>query len=160
MAYKDRAIMDAVTKKTVPTGVHDCPKCKIALHKLMYEGVEVEKCSFCQGVLLSGGDITKILIRQEVGFSERIIRVGEGIRKKDKKGEEFVICRDPQTLLQCPECRHPKARMMRMFYTEAYRVEIDKCLHCGLIWFDKDELEILQFLIWAKEGIHRKECFF
>jgi len=34
-----------------------------------------------------------------------------------------------------------------MFYTEVYHVEIDKCFSCGLIWFDRDELEVLQYLI-------------
>lgn len=48
---------------------------------------------------------------------------------------------------ECPKCQHPKTRMMRMFYTEVYRVEVDKCFACGLIWFDGDELEVLQYLI-------------
>ena len=46
-----------------------------------------------------------------------------------------------------PICQHGRAKMMRMFYTEAYHVEVDKCHTCGLIWFDQDELEVLQYLI-------------
>ena len=57
-----------------------------------------------------------------------------------------AIKRDPRHIC-CPRCPHGTGRMMRMFYTAAYHVEIDKCLYCGSIWFDKDELEVLQCLI-------------
>ena len=57
------------------------------------------------------------------------------------------INRDPNLMMTCPQCQHVKTKMLRMFYTDAYRVEIDKCFTCGLLWFDKDELEVLQCLI-------------
>jgi len=49
--------------------------------------------------------------------------------------------------LTCPVCNNPRIRLMRMFYSPVYQVEIDKCFYCDHIWFDPDELEILQCLI-------------
>ncbi|OGX41418.1 MAG: hypothetical protein A3G91_01645 [Omnitrophica WOR_2 bacterium RIFCSPLOWO2_12_FULL_50_9] len=147
MAYEDQDIRDIVNKKAGAAGLYHCPRCRTFLGKMMYEGVEINKCSFCQGVLVSENDISKIIIRQEVGFSERIAKIAEGLKKQGPVGKEAKINRDPKTLLSCPQCRQEKIRMMRMFYTEAYRVEVDKCLYCGLTWFDRDELEVLQCLI-------------
>jgi hypothetical protein len=84
----------------------------------------------------------------DVGFSDRIKKIAEALQRAGHSGMfTHVINRDPDTLLPCPKCQHGLAKMLRMFYTEAYRVEVDKCFTCGLIWFDKDELETLQYLI-------------
>lgn len=147
MAYEDEDIRGIVNQKAGAAGLYHCPRCRTFLGKMMYEGVEINQCSFCRGVLVNENDISKIIIRQEVGFSERIAKIAEGLKKQGPVGKEAKINRDPKTLLQCPQCRQEKIRMMRMFYTEAYHVEVDKCLYCGLTWFDKDELEILQCLI-------------
>ena len=40
--------------------------------------------------------------------------------------------------------------MMRMFYTLAYPIQIDRCSSCGVTWFDSDELEMLQCMIASK----------
>jgi Zn-finger nucleic acid-binding protein len=37
--------------------------------------------------------------------------------------------------------------MMRRHYSYEYAVEVDKCFICDLIWFEKDELEVLQVLV-------------
>jgi Zn-finger nucleic acid-binding protein len=149
MAYEDMDIRGIVNKAEggEKSGTYQCPKCRLPLNLLTYEGTEVHKCSSCQGTLVRENDIQRIIIRQEVGFSEKIKKIAEGIRREEKLGTFKIINRDPKTLLTCPKCRHPRAKMLRMFYTEAYRVEIDKCFTCGLIWFDRDELEVLQCLI-------------
>jgi hypothetical protein len=92
-------------------------------------------------------DVKRIIIRQEVGFSDRIKKIAEGIQKEEQLKGFKTISRDPRTLFACPKCQHRRAKMLRMFYTEVYRVEVDKCFTCGLLWFDQDELEVLQYLI-------------
>ena len=44
----------------------------------------------------------------------------------------------------CPNCGY---RMVARPYNYQYFVPVDKCLSCSKIWFDSDELEILQILI-------------
>ena len=38
------------------------PKCKTDLASLQYEGVEIDKCSTCQGVWLDGKELEKVQI--------------------------------------------------------------------------------------------------
>ena len=52
------------------------------------------------------------------------------------------------SLLKCPKCR---TSMMRGFYTMAYLIEVDTCNMCNLVWFDRDELEMVQYLIENKK---------
>jgi Zn-finger nucleic acid-binding protein len=46
--------------------------------------------------------------------------------------------------IPCPACGY---RMVPRPYSYQYFVPVDKCLSCSKIWFDADELEILQILI-------------
>lgn len=149
MAYQDQEIRHMVSKagQGKDNGTYECPKCGLPLNAVTYEGTEVYKCPSCRGALVNEKDIQRIIIRQEVGFSEKVKRIAAGIQKEENAAVFKVIKRDPDTLLKCPKCQHPRTRMMRMFYTEAYHVEVDKCFACGLIWFDGDELEVLQYLI-------------
>ncbi|MCK5014547.1 MAG: M48 family metalloprotease [Candidatus Omnitrophica bacterium] len=149
MVYQDEDIRHIVSKGEPGKagGAYQCPKCSLPLNVITYEGTEVHKCSSCRGTLVEEKDVQRIIIRQEVGFSERIKKIAEGISREEKLMAFKKINRDPKTLLRCPKCLHPRTRMMRMFYTEAYRVEVDKCFMCGLIWFDGDELEVVQYMI-------------
>ena len=148
MVYEDNDVQHALYKTGVGGGAgYNCPRCQVALQPLIYEGVEVFQCGCCQGTLVGETEIQRIVIRQEVGFSERIQRIAEGIKNEERMHGTRIIARDPKLLFTCPHCRHVKAKMLRMFYTEVYRVEIDKCHTCGMIWFDKDELEAVQYLI-------------
>ena len=46
----------------------------------------------------------------------------------------------------CPSCLGDAPRMQRRFVNPKFPVEVDKCRACGRVWFDKDELEVLQYL--------------
>jgi len=48
--------------------------------------------------------------------------------------------------------------MTRKFYSFAYHVEVDECEACRTVWFDENELEILQCLIEIaeKRAVDRK----
>jgi Zn-finger nucleic acid-binding protein len=54
-----------------------------------------------------------------------------------------ITMKTPSKLF-CPECGH---RLLPRPYNYQYVVPVDKCLSCHKIWFDPDELEILQILI-------------
>ena len=49
--------------------------------------------------------------------------------------------------LCCPSCGQ---RMLARPYNYQYFIPVDKCLSCYKIWFDADELEILQILVEKK----------
>ena len=146
MACEDEGIK-ALLKKSDVKGCLACPRCKVPLQKEIYEGAQIDRCSFCQGILIQEKDIGKIIFREEIGFSQRILRIAEGIKKDQMFWREEKIKKDPNTLYGCPQCQRETIKMVRMFYSAGYHVEIDKCIFCGIVWFNRDELEVLQCLI-------------
>lgn len=122
-----------------------CPVCREWLIVQEYEGLWVWRCAFCNGMLAEQNKLPRIFAREEKGFTEDIQRIATLLREDAKrKKPDFKLLLDTSQLRPCPKCGQP---MIRKFYSYAYHVEIDKCKMCQLIWFDADELEILQCLI-------------
>jgi Zn-finger nucleic acid-binding protein len=144
-------VLKVQQKAPVDTGPI-CPKCHVPLSAIDYEGVSIQQCSKCCGVLVEENDIQRILARKIVTFDDRIASLAALTKAQQKimrkPLENYLYAEDG---LVCPKCRHARARMYRNFYNLLYKVEIDRCQYCGLVWFDKDELEILQCL-YEEEG--------
>lgn len=90
--------------------------------------------------------VDRIVARREFDFSE-------ALRQKAREFRERVLLnplkrQKAQAALgadvPCPSCGY---RMIPRPYNYQYFVPVDKCLSCSKIWFDADELEILQILI-------------
>lgn len=146
MASDDSDLLGCFNKETGSVNFYICPRCKLPCNRVMYEGVEAGKCAFCNGVFIEENDVTRVIMREDVGFSPRVIKIAEGLKGDGKSMIPQKILADPNALFECPRCpQHPK--MLKMPYTSVYPLEINKCIYCGLIWFDKDELEVLQYLI-------------
>lgn len=121
-----------------------CPRCRQPLALRDYEGTQIRFCKFCQGYLVEEDNIFRILARREIAFSD-------DFKSKVQKlyNQEVVLmakgigpgAQDPSQALHCPKCN---GVMSRTFYSYQYRIVVDRCYSCGLIWFDKDELEMLQ----------------
>ncbi|MBF0477851.1 MAG: M48 family metalloprotease [Candidatus Omnitrophica bacterium] len=147
-AYDDQDLITMFKQQhATAEGAMCCPKCHVGLGDLEYEGVLVRRCLACGGTLVGETDVQRIIIRPEVGFSDRIKKIGDQIDKNYEVWAGQKIDRSPANLFTCPKCANDRCKMNRMFYTAAYQVEIDKCFYCGLVWFDKDELEILQYIV-------------
>jgi Zn-dependent protease with chaperone function/Zn-finger nucleic acid-binding protein len=125
---------------------NSCPRCRIPLRDNFYEGVPLKICPECGGKLIDSAVMDRIIARKEVAFSERL-------KKKAKDFEEHFlwdpvlrkkIHADKSSKLTCPNCGY---KMMPRPYNYQYVIPVDKCLACHKIWFDADELEILQILI-------------
>ncbi len=124
-----------------------CPVCFSPLTTTHYEGVSVYLCNSCEGVLVREERLPRILIREEVGFSEEVIRKAKIIENLSNKPFSSKV--KIQSVLTCPLCNQ---KMIRNFYTLAILIEVDRCYSCKVIWFDKDELEILQYLVEKERG--------
>ncbi len=168
-AYEDLKLNQIFRQKTGSSDDKNCPRCHVPLNEIFYEGVPILKCFYCSGVLVNQHSVQRILVREEMGFSSRIERIArciQGAQEKwnFKQGNTSLDYTNEdedtpqaarrrkalelrlQNQLPCPICPdHPP--MNRMFYTMAYQVEVDKCFLCGMIWFDRDELEVLQCLV-------------
>ncbi|MFC1699592.1 M48 family metalloprotease [Candidatus Omnitrophota bacterium] len=128
----------------------DCPKCNQALVEEEYEGTVIHRCLFCAGLLVDGQKISRIILRKEKGFNERIKKLASLTQKNGYQKIRQKLKVRKAANFKCQKCG---ARMARNFYTLAYLVEVEKCHICGLVWFDKDELEVLQYLIENKGSV-------
>jgi heat shock protein HtpX len=123
-------------------GLNSCPSCGYSLAESLYEGVPVYKCNCCKGYLIEKDKITRIISRREQGFSDEAIRQAKIVEEMAKTlaTQKVKIKLDRN----CPKCER---KMFKTFYTLAYPIEVDRCFDCNLVWFDENELEILQYLI-------------
>lgn len=134
------------TKKIKPSKENRCPRCRVPLQDNFYEGVALKICSDCGGKLIDSAVMERIIARREVTFSEHL-------KKKAQEFEESFLLdpilrkkihADKLPKISCPNCG---SRMLPRPYNYQYVIPVDKCLVCHKIWFDPDELEILQILI-------------
>ncbi|MBL7071811.1 MAG: M48 family metalloprotease [Candidatus Omnitrophica bacterium] len=129
----------------------DCPGCAQALIDEEYEGTMVKRCVFCGGVLVEKGKMPRIIVRREKGFGGRVEKLAEMAQRNGLDKMRSKVKDKRESLLKCPKC---EAAMVRNFYTMAYLIEVDRCSFCNHVWFDKDELEMVQYLIENKKSGH------
>lgn len=128
---------------------NQCPRCNIPLLDTFYEGVDIQVCRRCGGKLIDSSTMDRILLRKEFDFSEALLA-----KSRDFK-EQFMLnpvkkqkAKEKETqAFHCPSCGY---RMKPRPYNYQYFIPVDKCLSCYKIWFDADELEMLQILIEKK----------
>jgi Zn-dependent protease with chaperone function/Zn-finger nucleic acid-binding protein len=141
------ALQNLARKKPLSPGRENlCPRCRIPLAGAFYEGVSVRVCGRCRGRLVDAASVDRIVARREVAFSEPLVAKARAFRDKvllnplkKQKAEASLDAAVP-----CPNCGY---RMVARPYNYQYFVPVDKCLSCSKIWFDADELEVLQVLI-------------
>jgi Zn-dependent protease with chaperone function/Zn-finger nucleic acid-binding protein len=132
-----------------PAAQDRCPRCRIPLLEAFYEGVAFRRCGRCSGKLVDASAMDRILLRREVGFSDVLLEKAGKFRRefllnplKKHKAKE-----DASPALPCPSCGQ---RMRARPYSYQHFIPVDKCLSCYKIWFDADELELLQILVEKK----------
>ncbi|HUM78512.1 MAG TPA: zinc metalloprotease HtpX [Candidatus Saccharicenans sp.] len=131
-----------------PALTHLCPACQVPLQESFYEGVQIKICPLCSGRQVRMEDIEKILARQEYDFSP-------GLKEKASLYQQALLNPEKRTLafpgkksLLCPECGLQLATKPFNYY---YVFPVYKCYKCQLIWFEPDELEVLQILFQSRE---------
>ncbi len=129
-----------------------CPRCRVPLAETFYEGVATRVCPRCGGRLVDAASVDKIVARREVAFSdalrEKARRFRESSLRNPLRRQKIESALAPD--VPCPACGY---RMAARPYNYQYFVPVDKCLSCERIWFDADELEVLQILIEARVAL-------
>jgi Zn-finger nucleic acid-binding protein len=127
-----------------------CPTCNQPLVTSTYEGTRIYPCSFCAGTLVENARIPRIIARtgRDRPCTERVTALARTVLKENQARLIYQKISDTSSgtfpHLPCPKCKNP---MSRAFYSQAHLIEVDRCSYCGLTWFDKDELEMLQCMI-------------
>jgi len=129
-----------------PSDYNKCPICHIPLREVFYEGISMKECPSCRGKLVLIPVMDRIISRKEKSFSSRLKEKAEQFRIECMLNPAFTrkVFQKNQRIIYCPDCGH---RMLLRPFSYHYVVPVDKCFNCGKIWFDSDELEILQILI-------------
>jgi len=126
-----------------------CPVCQQHLLKQHYEQTRIYQCKYCGGTLVDGDKLPRIIIRGENAWPEKIKAQARATLKENQQNYIIHSAKEGKNKinsLRCPKC---KASMWRTFYSYAYLIAIDRCI-CGAMWFDKDELSMLQCMIENK----------
>jgi Zn-dependent protease with chaperone function/Zn-finger nucleic acid-binding protein len=145
------ALHNLARKKPLAPGRENlCPRCRVPLAGAFYEGVAVRVCGRCRGRLVDAASVDRIVARREFAFSEALLEKARRFREKfvlnPLKKQKIESALD--AAVPCPACGY---RMVARPYSYQYFVPVDKCLSCSRIWFDADELEVLQALIETRK---------
>ncbi len=154
-AWKDPAVNELfLSRLSEPEKRNDagllCPICNQPLLAADYEGTSTFRCSFCAGTLVRTDHIPRIIARTSTmnPCTERINALARAVLTQNRSDVLRRVHEDPAAAsapkLPCPKCQNP---LYRGFYNLTYLVEVDRCSSCGLTWFDRDELEMLQCMI-------------
>jgi hypothetical protein len=96
----------------------------------------------------SRDDVSKILTRRETRFSPALVKKATDASHALMLNPAKLRGAVAQLNCDCPVCgRSMTARP----YNYQYFLPIDECHNCGVIWFDFDELEMLQ--IWVERRV-------
>ena len=106
-----------------------CPLCKIDLVRWSYEGLNINQCGSCRGVLVVEGRLGGIQAKRERSRAQLETELGE------TRG------RDTRKIVHCPEC---SSAMEKRIVKRPHSFAIDCCDDCGLVWLDGGELAALQ----------------
>ena len=120
-----------------------CPQCKQPLRFVDYEGTSVQECWFCGGTLVEEEKLSRIIAREDKQFTPRQLKWAQEWDRKMKRRPR-IPGPSVEPRIDCPRC---KMEMHRRLYSYQYFIPIDYCFRCHWIWFDKDELALLQILI-------------
>ncbi len=133
-------------KKTKHPKENNCPRCNVPLRENYYEGIPLKICPECTGKMIDAAFMERIIARKEVDFSDHLKAKAKDFEKNFLFDPVLrkKIHADKSPKIACPNCG---SKMRPRPYNYQYVIPVDKCLHCHKIWFDADELEILQILI-------------
>lgn len=122
-----------------------CPRCHMILQEGYYEGTPIRICPQCSGKLVDSSFKWRILSRKEVTFSENLMKKAHEFKEQFLDNPVYIqkIKEQKSKKITCPHCG---SRMLARPFSYQYVIPVDKCFYCYKIWFDADELEILQIL--------------
>jgi Zn-finger nucleic acid-binding protein len=117
----------------------NCPRCSVALNAVKYDGVQIEACPDCGGEWLYAGELLKLVEHHDEVFTADEIASLEAVDKEILTAES-----DDHDELNCPAC---DKQMEHFNYADTSGIILHKCVNCGGIWTDKDQLTKIEELV-------------
>lgn len=147
-AYEHPELLVTATEASANSKTQLCPRCYQGLSEIYYESAPVFMCNSCKGILVEDNKIPRILLRQERGFSEEVARNAKVVADTARKPYAYKKVK-LENELKCPHCAQ---KMLKRLYSLVYPITVDVCPAGGFTWFDRDELDILQYLVEKSEN--------
>ena len=109
-----------------------CPGCRRRLNQAGMDGLKVEHCATCEGVLFSS-DVYEMFVRNRRGeFRQAALQPA------------ILVSKPYQMDVKCPHCR--RAMNKHPYYGPNLFV-IGGCASCGMVWLDCREVALLQVVV-------------
>ncbi len=144
-AAKIENYMKAYKRVLENTPAEVCPACGGMIAEILYEKIKILECQQCHGLLVNEEKTSVILARKDKIFDSRIRQMAKTLlEEKQLAFTDSALSFESERMYRCQLCQNNPHKMRRRIFNRYYPVEIDKCQQCGLTWFDKDELEIMQ----------------
>jgi Zn-finger nucleic acid-binding protein len=105
-----------------------CPKCSGLFHKVLFQDIQVERCSSCNGIWFDALEMTQLLKKEG---SERLDIGTQRDFERTKDIEDF----------RCPK---DGASMIKMVDVKQGHVWYESCGHCKGIFLDATEFKDLK----------------
>jgi membrane associated rhomboid family serine protease/Zn ribbon nucleic-acid-binding protein len=107
-----------------------CPKCGSPLKKLFFKDVRVDFCADCKGFLLCLSDLNAVIddFIAENDVPNATINLDKDVVGRYEIGEKSATC---------PKC---SKEMGKLNYAYDSNIILDKCVDCGVVWVDGDEM--------------------
>jgi Zn-finger nucleic acid-binding protein len=131
--------------KPILSKVKNCPRCRVTLEEIDYEGVKIDLCRHCGGSWCDQDELYQIVKRREMKFSEKDF---SEITAREDSAQTSV---QPE-LVDCLKCVVCHTLMERVNYSYTSGIIIDRCRTGHGIWLDKDEIEKIQVFAERGEG--------
>jgi Zn-finger nucleic acid-binding protein len=112
------------------SGAMRCPKCRSDMDQINHEGIEVDRCSLCNGIWFDAGEI-ELLKNKHIA---RAIDVGDS-----KTGKQANAIRS----YQCPRC---SGDMISMVDSRQRHIRYETCNACAGSFLDAGEFRDLASL--------------
>jgi Zn-finger nucleic acid-binding protein len=117
-----------------------CPRCSSALNPVDDDGVQIEVCAGCKGEWLSAGELQHLVEHHAEVFTPQEIASLDAVNK-----EIFTPENCDHDELNCPQCE--TVQMEHFNYGDTSGIILHKCLECGGIWTDKDQLKKIEMVV-------------
>jgi len=109
----------------------ECPKCNKAMETKTFNGVEVDRCSGCNGIFCSPNEIKK---GAEVWNAESLLDIGyKSVGKKYDKIDD----------IDCPEC---SVKMDKISDPVQPHIWMESCPKCNKLFLDAGEYTDLKHI--------------
>jgi PAT family beta-lactamase induction signal transducer AmpG len=112
------------------SGAMRCPKCRADMELLTIDGVEIDRCSSCQGLWFDPGEVEKLRSRKVAAA----IDIGDPVAGS--------VC-NTNDRYRCPRCG---GKMLRMTDAKQKHIWYEECAACHGSYFDAGEFRDLATL--------------